>query len=301
MSIKGFYYFFRAKVIFTNNNEFYRFKSSDQILIDFWHGIPIKSILNYDSRLTNRFRTFASGTTYRVSSSRFVTILLSSAFGNSPFTYLETGSVRADRLLSDQGLVFHNILPSIPVGLKIALFMPTYRKGYGQRNDGNDYFDTKTLSEMSSTLLKYGYFLVVKPHPFEEEMWIKKYSNVITSKVLNTFNYISCDILSSTDLLITDYSSVLIDFLLLRRPFIILNTDYKSYEENRGFIFDVADYLKCNTLKNFNEFDQLLQSVLDNKSPENVEFLIKLFFNNCDIGNAERLTLKLTDLHKDVF
>ena len=300
-SLLGLYYVLKAKVIFTNNNEFYRIKSRNQILIDFWHGIPIKSILNYDRNMTKKHRTFASTTTYRVSSSRFVTIMLSSAFGNSPFSYLETGSLRADRLLSASSFDFYRLLPGLRTDLKIAVLMPTYRKGYDGRDDGDVYLDGVALAQMRTTLLNNGYNLVVKPHPFEEHKWTNLYPYVITSKTLDSFNCIPSDLLASTDLLITDYSSVLLDFLLLRRPFIVLNIDQSEYNEKRGFIFEVGDYLNSNVLKNLDDFDDRIHSILNAKTQENIEFLTKLYFDYHDTDNAKRLSIRLAELHNDVF
>lgn len=300
-SLSGLYYLLTSKVIFTNNNEFYRIKSNNQILIDFWHGIPIKAILNYDTKLTRKYRTFAPSTTYRVSSSRFVTILLSSAFGNSPQTYLEIGSMRADRLLSAPGFKFDKLLPRLRADLKTAVLMPTYRKGYDRRDDGDDYLNERALTDMRLTLLDYGYNLVVKPHPFEEQRWIEIYPYVITSKTLDTFNYIPSDMLAATDLLITDYSSVLLDFLLLSRPFLVLNINKSEYSEKRGFIFEFGDYLDMNVLNDLDDFDRRLQLILNENPRENIEFLIKLYFEYRDTRNAERLTSKLAELHNDIF
>lgn len=44
------------------------------------------------------------------------------------------------------------------------------------------------------------------------------------------------EVLGATDLLITDYSSVYFDYLLLDKPIIFTPVDYKEYEENRGFL-----------------------------------------------------------------
>jgi CDP-glycerol glycerophosphotransferase len=300
-SIKGIAILLRAKVIFTNNNEFYRLKSRNQILIDFWHGIPIKNILNYDNALGTRIQKHAYKTSYRVSPSRIVTLLLSSAFGDHPNKYLEIGSLRVDRILStDKEFVKSKL--GLEVNLKYALFMPTYRKGYRSKQDGAQYDEEELFNELKRRLNLYGYALLIKPHPFVEDIWEERYSDIITSKSLALNGLITSDLLAMTDLLITDYSSLLIDYLVTGKPLIILNLDKESYKSSRGFIFDVTKYLKANVATCLDDIDLLLSNIEIFRSKENAEdFLRSLYFDYLDSKSAVRLTKELKRLHPHVF
>jgi len=47
------------------------------------------------------------------------------------------------------------------------------------------------------------------------------------------------------DILLTDYSSVYFDFLLLDRPIIYLPYDFEEYKNARGFLYDDFDNITC--------------------------------------------------------
>lgn len=50
------------------------------------------------------------------------------------------------------------------------------------------------------------------------------------------------NILNAVDILITDYSSIYFDFLLLDRPIIFTPIDYEEYKHNRGFLLEPFDF-----------------------------------------------------------
>ena len=48
-------------------------------------------------------------------------------------------------------------------------------------------------------------------------------------------------LVGSTDLLISDVSSVVIDYLLLDQPILCVSTDFEAYKKNRGFYFEAIE------------------------------------------------------------
>ena len=46
------------------------------------------------------------------------------------------------------------------------------------------------------------------------------------------------EFLSQIDLLVTDYSSIYLDYILVNKPMLFLPYDIELYEKERGFIFD---------------------------------------------------------------
>ena len=74
------------------------------------------------------------------------------------------------------------------------------------------------------------------------------------------------ELLKYVDVLITDYSSIYIDFLLLDRPIIFLPYDIDEYQQYRGFLYDYAAVTpgpKPKTLDSFlEEMDNALKGDL---------------------------------------
>ena len=46
------------------------------------------------------------------------------------------------------------------------------------------------------------------------------------------------ELLGQTDALMTDYSSVAVDYMLCDKPIAFLLEDYEAYRKNRGFVFE---------------------------------------------------------------
>ena len=300
LSFKGMYFTLRGKVIFTNNNEFFRLKGQNQILIDFWHGIPIKSILNYDRKLNGNLKTFAYRVDFRISPSRFVTALFSSAFGDSPSKYIEDVYIRNDHLLNVSGTSAREMM-EISIDSKVALYVPTYRNGYRNKNDGNvDHFQGDVLSLMEKSLHAKGFDLIVKPHPFEENNYDSS-KRIVKSRDLVSKSLTMSDLLASVDLLITDYSSLLIDFLVTGKPLIVFSLDEGVYKNNRGYTFDVSSFFIDVTAKNIEELIELINS-LDPDSFRYREILTKLYFDDTvHQSNSINLANLLHEKRPDIF
>ena len=62
------------------------------------------------------------------------------------------------------------------------------------------------------------------------------------------------ELLMNTDILITDYSSIYIDYLLLDRPMMFYHYDYEEYlQTDREMYFDYQDVTPGEKVKNFTE------------------------------------------------
>ncbi len=302
LSLKGLYHFLTAKVIFTNNNEFFRIKASNQVLIDFWHGIPLKNILNYDNALDIKLLKHAYRTDYRISSSKLCTMLLSSAFGNSMSEYIETGYPRTDLVLSDNNEDFLKKL-NIDKGKKILLYMPTYRAGYRNKSDGDYSYERLYESDNFKKYCKSkNIHLIVKLHPFERhESGKYDYYSIYSDDDLIKVGLCSSNLLSIADNLITDYSSVAIDFLATRKPLFFYVPDLSAYHSNRGFIFDVNSIFDEATFTSVDDLIIALQNQFSLEYTNKMEIYSDLFFNFKDTDNSHRLFIWLTKKYPKIF
>lgn len=137
----------------------------------------------------------------------------------------------------------------IPLDKKVVLYAPTYR----ERGAINLPFDPDKLIDALNG--KFG----IPPEFDEDGNELPKYESdyVILVKLhyLNTLKtqhpaIIDCteygevtDLMKISDILISDYSSLILDFALLNKPIILFQYDYFQYTHNRGVYFDFEDYL----------------------------------------------------------
>ena len=69
-----------------------------------------------------------------------------------------------------------------------------------------------------------------------------------------------------SDALISDYSSVAIDYLLLNRPIGFTLDDYDAYTESRGWVFeDPLEYMPGEHIYNVQQFEQFVLDVKNGK------------------------------------
>ncbi|MCD7735671.1 MAG: CDP-glycerol glycerophosphotransferase family protein [Lachnospiraceae bacterium] len=107
-------------------------------------------------------------------------------------------------------------------GRRIAVWAPTFRgNAAAPRLEGLD------IIRRAAEELKDEWYFVIKAHPH-----IDRHGMVSTSRIPTE------ELFPVADVLITDYSSVLFDYLLYRRPVILFAPDLQEYEQARGFYID---------------------------------------------------------------
>lgn len=109
------------------------------------------------------------------------------------------------------------------------LFAPTYRaKGNNSESAINEVELVLTLLEhMNSNVI-----LIFKPHPYVN---CDRLNNIRDDNFVLAKNYEIIEWMLICDALVTDYSSVIFDFSLLRKPFAHFVPDLTEYKRNRGF------------------------------------------------------------------
>lgn len=159
-----------------------------------------------------------------------------------------TGYPRCDVLLHDRREGRRAL--DIPDSAKLIMWLPTYRKHKNQtmEQEGSAGIplvkSPEALKEISSVLEKNNAYAVLKPHPSECLSAFQSCDTdrfrIITDDFLAENKLRLYELLSGADALITDYSSVLYDFLLCDRPIAVTTDDAESYKNSRGFAFDVV-------------------------------------------------------------
>ncbi|WP_438434526.1 CDP-glycerol glycerophosphotransferase family protein [Gorillibacterium sp. sgz500922] len=186
---------------------------------------------------------------------------------------------------------------------KVIIWMPTFRKGGGyKRNDSNIELplgvpileNEKQYDELNKYLKQLDILLIIKIHPMQEKSSIKisDQSNILVlrGKDVKRFEVNTYQLLKETDALISDYSSISFDYLLLNRPIAYVFSDLDDYKN--GLISDTPEELMAgHIINNFTEllgFIDEISSSTDEYKEKRVELRNRIF-EFCDGNSAKRL------------
>ena len=259
----GLYYFLTSKYFFYSFGKYPIKPTKKQMVVNLWHGMPLKKIGNLENGMENIDYNFF---TKLVSSSDLFTPIMKAAFNANDEQILLVGNIRNDELLEENKD-------------KNIIWMPTYRnsKNYHDSQDAIIFsLDDLEFNRMNNLLAGYEYHLYIKLHPLEESHFKFKnnYSNIhMLSEDIISQNYGTLyKFLGTTSALITDYSSVFLDYYLLNRPVAFTINDYEEYKEKRGFVFeDVKSLMVGPTISNFDELLKFLLSVMKSEDEFYIE------------------------------
>jgi len=282
---------FRSKIIVTTHGAV--FKTKRNTTIDLWHGFPTKKaglFLN-----DNDHKKFVKNIDYFLSYSDFSTLLYNSRYGMSIQKYVVLGAPRNDYLFEPKYHFFQNNYK------KLIVYSPTYRNIH--IDDLNDIlnfrFEKFSIYEFNNFLRENNYLLIIKLHPDESNKISKKekkinYSNIslITDDLLRQMEIDFYNLLATSDLLITDYSSIYADYLLIDKPIIFVYMDLKKYEEKRGLLLNPYELWmpgpKCVSQENLQ--NEIKKSLEDNTYfNEERKFLKEIFHRYHDGLSTDRV------------
>jgi len=173
----------------------------------------------------------------------------------------------------------------IPAGKRIALYAPTFR-GNGQHTATFDYecIDWDRLVRE----LGDGWVVMVKMHPFVRSLSaarpdIKGVIDVTTDREIT-------QLLMAADVLITDYSSSIFEFALLRRPVVFFCPDLEQYTADRDFYYPFERYVTGAVVTDSADLPAAITTARFDKSNED---FLEFFMGACDGHSAERIVRDL--------
>lgn len=117
----------------------------------------------------------------------------------------------------------------------IFVYVPTYRD-YERFQDGSRNILGFKTNDLNEYLLEKKAIIIYKTHPYHTKKIKGRYSNIIEYKT--SYDYSLYDVLSVSSCLISDYSSVIFDYLLINKPIIYNLYDYEMYKKERGLSYD---------------------------------------------------------------
>lgn len=234
--------FFRARFLVSSHppKDFFPFFwSSKKFFINAWHGIPLKAMFFSDKgekkdSLKGILRLNKKTSAFLVASS-LEAELMAKCFRLEPSKFWCLGHPRNDLLKKNSK---SNVLRKIMQGKvdydKVILYCPTYR-----RDAPTIFFPFADLNlkNLNEFLDKNKVLILIRDH-----IYSKTTSKHLYSERIIPFGFNVCadvnSILSEVDMLITDYSSIYFDFLLLDKPCIFIPYDLENYTKKRGFLLN---------------------------------------------------------------
>ncbi|MFO9689485.1 CDP-glycerol glycerophosphotransferase family protein [Weissella confusa] len=227
-----FWHLLRSKYWVANSSieRLVPFQHPDHVYIQFWHGIPMKHLGVDEEHLSFLVDNWYKNAEidYLITSGEFDTEVMKRIFPKAKQVE-EIGSLRAaisERRANEDLVKFKKKL-GIPADSKkkVLLYVPTFREYQPEMATNFSYAFIKALSAE--------YEVVYRGHYFTNGANISGLHNVSKLSLYKLFLV--------TDILVTDYSSVLFDFAIFNKPIYLFQPDILEYREKRGLYLTGRD------------------------------------------------------------
>lgn len=277
-----------SKYVFMNDNFMPMGKLNfrkEAVITQLWHGEGAfkKFGLDIPQNEDIRKREIAGNKklTYVVCSSEGVRDIYASAFGVKKEQVLPLGAPRLDYLLKAENAKkarekIEKLYPKTK-GKKIVLYAPTFRDD-AERDKAllDDFRPEKLLSDLGE---EYVLFLKLHPQVHSAAADFACVENVTDYEDVR-------ELVLASDILVTDYSSICMDFCVLGKKIVFYCPDLQWYSERRGFYFDYKESVPGEVCEKFADLAEKIKA--DFSEEKNRKFKEKNF-GFTDTDNAKRV------------
>ncbi len=258
----------------------------NQQLVQVWHAMGAFKKFGYSRSTANKSSLTHKNYTKAIVSSKELTGIYAEAFGIDEKKIYPVGVPRTDMLFDEayKAETIKRLYEKQPLlkNKKVCLFAPTFRGS--NVNDGyypEEFFDAEKFADE----LPDDWAVIIKYHPFIKN--IPAVPDGVKNRVLDfTDERDINDILFITDVLVTDYSSVIFENAIVGNALVLYAPDLNDYTGDRGFYFDYNDYSCGEIVKNK---EKLAAAVInaDSENEKSAEFK-KRFVSLCDGNSCKR-------------
>lgn len=299
----------RSRYIVTNTHLPHWIRRREgQVIVQTWHGTPLKrighdidSVQFADRKYLSKVAEETPSWSFLVSPNRFSTPIMKRAF-QFDGEILESGYPRNDLLLAgDKSELAAKVRERIglPPGKKIVLYAPTWRDDQFYRA-GNYKFDLRLDVKKARERLGDDHVLLVRKH-----------SNIVDAVpgagdgfVFDVSSYPDiAELYLITDILVTDYSSLMFDFANTGRPMLFFTYDLEYYRDQlRGFYFDFEGQAPGPLVQTSDELIDALGDIerIHGSYQEKYREFRNMFCDLDDGSAAERVITRMLELaHPD--
>ncbi|MFY9457483.1 MAG: CDP-glycerol glycerophosphotransferase family protein [Candidatus Spechtbacterales bacterium] len=303
-SAKGMYFSLRAGYTFigsTMQRNNWKYSGASKV-IQLWHGKSLKktghnspySIKNSNKFISpNLFRRF----TYFIAMSNYMADFIVSDFQMERKDVIVTGLPKFDVLFGDVKGAEIDLNPQFVNEIrkaksknfkKLIFYAPTFRP------DGSNPMRELDLPRLNKFLEGKNYFVIASLHPkFSTRDWMPKIQFTNISFVESGYDIYP--LIYNFDLLITDYSSLSIEFLLVDKPTIFFVYDLEKFKQDMGIYDDLWSVMPGSRVKTFDELIAILENTdTDGYKKARASARQKLF-DFFDSNASKRIIEKLLD------
>ncbi|MDO4169280.1 MAG: CDP-glycerol glycerophosphotransferase family protein [Lachnospiraceae bacterium] len=269
-------------------------------IVQLWHGCGILKKIGLS---TADMKTFKSSATYREFPEYNKYDIVTTASPELTWVFEEfmgidrkegiiqpIGVSRTDEFFNDEYVqnCYKKIHEKVPASLnkKIILYAPTYR-GVGQQRIAPDQLDIKQFAEN----LGDEYILIIKQHQTVKELppIPEEYKNKFAYDMTRGWGMDINELMTVSDICISDYSSLIFEFALFERPIMFYVYDLEDYIDERGLYYDFNETSPgpiCKTNEEMIDYIKNIEERFDKK--EIADFKYK-FMRSCDGHATERI------------
>ena len=271
-----FRYLCLAKYLFmTDSYGFALGCRKDQTRVMLWHGCGFKTRLGFKPNEHNYEYMTVTGEEYARTYAK--------VFGLRDDQMLVTGYPKVDCIFHPDADWQKKL--NIKLAKKYVFWLPTFRNTNRPGLERHEHTKPEgetglpvvaTLDEMkfiNKLLLEKDAVMIIKLHPFQDRKMICDMSDFSNVQLIENESLLQGDIqinqiLGYADALISDYSSVAVDYLVKDRPVAFTLDDIETYEKERGFFWpDVKPHLPGKEIYNYEEFYSFVKDVLRGLDP----------------------------------
>jgi len=266
-----------------NLTEEIKLLSPKQKSLQMWHGIPLKRL----NKLTTVSYDYLISTSDFVNETTLSKVIHAKEYKDFGYPrndlFLQENHDAYDLLFCDK-TIYNFAKEKFGTEHKVALYMPTHRESSKAAKIPLDFEELNTFLAQNNTTL------ILKLHHFVQELYVhESYSNIL----FHTTHGDIYPLFKYTDILITDYSSVYFDFLLLNRPIIFFDYDKEEYETNmQGFLYDYESFTPGVHAMNQEALHQALKQTLtchEDGLKEQRESLCEKLYSYQDAQSSQRI------------
>lgn len=296
-SLKSLYILTRAKYTFFSHSMLGNIYNNKQVRCFLMHGTSLKNLKGIYKK------TFLKSTHAIVTSEFTKKIHNETKNGIGEVSHI-LGYPRNDQMFnSEKDKVLIKEKLSLSNYKKIIVWMPTFKHNKNKtRCDFKDsttdlaIIDSKFLKRINDNLKKNNSVLIIKLHPAQDMDYVslEEKSNIkwLTNSDLLNLEIDSYSLLSISDALITDFSSVYVDYLLMDKPIAFELTDIDNYRNGVGFsVSNPLDYMPGKIISEQSDFEEFINDLVnevDNYKKERLK-MKKLYHKYCDGNSSYRI------------